>query len=503
MTITPELLRYNALDSAVTFEIAEKIWPQVEPEGFQWAYDLTERMMHPLRFIMHKGISVDKEALAATRVEVDELIKQKQELLNESAGRFLNPLSPKDCQKYFYVELGVAPYTKSNAAGKQTITTDDKAMQRLAKGTSARAPIPAAKLVQELRGLHKLRGTYLEIDFDEDGRFRTAVNPRGTVTGRISTSKTIYGTGMNMQNLPVRFKRFLVSDPGYLLIELDKAGAEWVVVAYLSADPNMIQIVEEGRDPHCATAHLMFGVEEDLIAYENKLIGHETDPLEIARIRERLPDLKSLNFLPRSMSMRQAGKKSNHGLNYDEGYRTFAMINEIPEFEAKRYVELYHKAYPNIRQTWHARVQQKMKADRIIINAFGRKRRFYDQLGDTLFKAAYAHEPQSTVSDNLNVGMCEIYESNSSVLQPLELLAQVHDSLLSQYPIDNCLAMADCILEQKRHLNIPIELNGRTFTIKTDVKVGYNWADMVELTPTDDRNELATQLKKIIENGKR
>ena len=32
-----------------------------------------------------------------------------------------------------------------------------------------------------------------------------------------------------------------------LLIELDKAGAEWVIVAYISGDGAMIQVVESGK----------------------------------------------------------------------------------------------------------------------------------------------------------------------------------------------------------------------------------------------------------------
>lgn len=499
--ITDELLRYNALDSAVTFEVAEKIWNGLD-DGYQWTYDLTQRIMGPLSYMMYRGILVNTEALATTKEEVEQQIGEKQEQLNQLVGRCLNPQSPKDCQQYFYGELGITPYTKTNDKGKTVLTTDDKAMQRLAKGTSARQPIPAARLVQELRGLHKLRGTYLEIEFDSDGRFRCAVNPRGTVTGRISTSKTIYGTGMNMQNLPVRFKRFLISDPGLVLIEVDKAGAEWVVVAYISGDPRMMQIVEEGKDPHTATAHLMFGLPEDLIKYENKLIGHETDPAEIENIRKRLPEIQKATFVPRNMSLRQAGKKANHGLNYDEGYKTFALMNEIPEFEAKKMVELYHQAYPNIRNIWYNRVQDRMRTDRTLTNYFGRKRRFYNKLGDSLYKAAYAQEPQSTVSDNLNLGMCEIYESDEMSVAPLEMLAQVHDSVLSQYPDDDLGLLAECIAYQKMCMDKTITLNGRTFTIGTDIKVGYNWADMEEVPFSTDQQELVDNLKKVLQDAR-
>ena len=92
------------------------------------------------------------------------------------------------------------------------------------------------------------------------------------------------------------------------------------------------------------------------------------------------------------------GKKSNHGLNYDEGYNTFALINEIEIAEAKRIVNLYHSIYPGIRQ-WHEFIKRQLSTDRTLTNCFGRKIRFFDGWSDSLFKAAYSALPQSTVAD--------------------------------------------------------------------------------------------------------
>src|SRR3990172_8844115 len=135
------------------------------------------------------------------------------------------------------------------------------------------------------------------------------------------------------------------------------------------------------------------------------------------------------------MSVRQCGKKSNHGLNYDEGYKKFALINELEERESKVIVEKYHEIYPGIRNTWHRKIKAQIEKDRTITNCYGRKRRFLDRWGDELFKAAYAFEPQSTVVDMLNEGMCLIYESQELYLHEVELLAQVHDSILTQIPL--------------------------------------------------------------------
>lgn len=193
------------------------------------------------------------------------------------------------------------------------------------------------------------------MEFDDDGRMRGSYNPRGTKFGRLSSSKTIFGTGMNFQNLPQAFKKFLVPDPGYVFIEADKRQAEWVVVAYASGDANMIEAIENGVDVHVHTASLMFEVEAEVIEYDARIIGHSTDAEWIADTRRSDDFLKNyVDIFPRSMAARQCGKKSNHGLNYDEGPVSFATINEMPIKEGKRIYALYHKIYPGIKLWYEA-----------------------------------------------------------------------------------------------------------------------------------------------------
>lgn len=485
----PDFRRYNAKDAACTLECARPIFKELADTGYQQTYDFTVRMFRPLIAMMTRGMKVNRAALDVTRVEITKKIDETQIELNKLCGRPLNVNSPKDCQQYFYIEKGIPPYFKTVTDGgvsEKRITTDDKAMQRLAKGTAARPGIREAKLVQELRAYKKLRGTYLEIQFDADDRMRCSYNPRGTTTGRLSSSATVFGTGTNYQNLPPEFRQFLVADDGYLLIELDKRQAEWVVVAFSSGDANMMRVIQEQKDPHTYTAHLITHLPEELIKMEDKIIGHTTDPTEISRLRATkfTPDAISLfhkaRFLPRTMSCRQCGKKSNHGLNYDEGYRKFALINELEERESKLMVETYHEVYPGIRNTWHRKIKSQLERDRTIVNPFGRKRRFLDRWGDELFKAAYAFEPQSTVVDMLNQGMCEIYENQES-LKKVENLAQVHDSLLVQHPLGDWNEIAQAAHDMRDKLTPQVSIDGREFKIETDMKIGLNWGDMMEV----------------------
>lgn len=502
------VLEYNALDCAVTYEVKEEFWEDLK-DGYLGTYNFTERLQQPLMYMMQRGIKMDFDKLEEVKKETLELIDKTQEELNEACGREINYNSPKDCQAYFYIEKGIKPYTKVvkvNGERKTRITLDDKALQRIAKGTASRRPYPEAALIQKLRGLKKLSGTYLEITFDADNRFRCQYKPRGTKFGRLSSAKTIFGTGMNQQNIPYVMKKFFIPDPGYLFFEIDKAKAEWVSVAYESGDPNMIKVIEEGLDPHIHTAFLMTDIPKDIIKEEDEVIGHTTDPFEIQRIREKeFPQILQYSFFPRNMTIRQCGKKSNHGLNYDEGFRTFALTNEMLESDAKKIIDLYkNKAYPQIPR-WHEKIQDKLAEDRTLINPFGRKYRFMGMLDDNLYKAAYAFGPQSTVADLVNWGIIKTYEDTGdySLLNEVELLGQVHDSIFGQIPykdgtLDNFLKIASALKKIGEHLDPEMKTGGRTYRIDNDLKVGFSsWGTLTSVDIHKPELELAKDIKRI------
>ena len=432
---------YNAIDAAATF----KVWNEIKSdmEEFQGQHDRTVALYEPLIYMTQRGIKIDVDELARTKIEVEEKILELQIELDKLCGEHLNVSSPKQCKEYFYIKLGHPPYRNRKT---QSITTDDKAMARL-----ARKGVKEARYVQEIRGLRKFYGTYLGMDFDKDNRIRCSWNPRGTVTGRLSSSQTIFGTGGNLMNLDPRFKNFIVCDPDMLFFQFDKRQAEWVATAYISGDARMISVIEQGKDPHTATGSFISGASEKLVDLEHKFVGHASDAETIRELRKEnfTHDAFDGIWLPRVMSIRQCGKKSNHGLNYDEGYKTFALINEMEEKEAKRIVEGYHEVYPGLRQVYYKRVQNELRESRTLTNCFGDIRRFMDRWGDQLFKSAYAHNPQSTVARIINDAIIAIWNDNSPEMHNIDLLAQIHDSIEGQYPLKNFRQMAKAFIKCK------------------------------------------------------
>jgi len=291
--------------------------------------------------------------------------------------------------------------------------------------------------------------------------------------------------------------------PGYLLMEFDLAGAEWVVVAYLANDKNMIGVVESGKSPHVVTGALISGASEEFVELENKVVGINTDPAKIYALRQTL-DIPRGIFLPRSMSIRQAGKKSNHGLNYYMRYKRFALENEIAETEASMIVDLYSStAYPGIQDYWSGIRDELRSNDRHLENCFGRKVRLLDEWGTDLWMAAYSFKPQSTVVDICLEAMCKIFEDEDDDMMRFELGAQVHDSLMGMYPIPksdgDCERAGKVILKIIDHMSIEIDY-GRKFTLGVDAKVGTSWSKMTGIkTKGKTPFEIGDQLRRLIE----
>lgn len=291
-----------------------------------------------------------------------------------------------------------------------------------------------------------------------------------------------------------------------VLMEFDKAGAEWVVVAFLADDPNMLAVVRSGESPHVATGHLITSAPKELIVLEDKLLDKTTDPDELLRVRSSNNDLApllDLPFLPRSMTIRQAGKKSNHGLNYDMKFRRFALENEIPEGDAQVMVRLYNEvAYPGV-PAWHAATRKLLHANgRVLTNCFGRKSgKLMGEPGHELYAKAYSFVPQSTVGDIVNRAILAAYESNDPSVRMADLLTQTHDSATYQFPVDDISEMAEFAVQfafGSEFLNPELAYGVYKFHIGTDLKVGFDWGHMQKVKLTSDLMQVSEALATVL-----
>jgi len=468
---------YNAKDAAVCFEAFPKLMAELERQDNTETYVRQASLISPLVYMQERGIKVDTNGLREASEKAALRIEELNAELTSLCGYQLNPNSPKQLADYFYIKKGHKPYVSRKTG---SITTDIDALKRL-----ARKGFREASILLETRKLAKLKGTYFDMHLDGDGRIRCAFNPVGTKTGRLSSSKTIFGTGGNMQNLPPTFQQYIQADEGSLIYNIDLSQAENRIVAYIAPEPAMIAAFERGIDIHSQTASLIFSKPIDAIKQEDK-------------------DQVKCPLGTGAYTMRFWGKKSNHSFNYDLGYKAFAILAEMSEREAKILLERYHHVYPGVRR-YHAWIRTKLSKDRTLENLLGRKRVFRERWGDELFKEAYAFIPQSSVADIINERGVRFIYYNQSLFRPVDLLNQVHDAIAFQmsHKDFSWLQHAEVLLRLRDSLQAPLAWRGMEFSIPVDLSVGLtmNKKTMsgVKINEFSEATGLARRLSEVYE----
>ncbi len=464
-----EFWLYSAKDAAVLLEIFEKELINLGAMGRTDAYQAQNLLVEPLVFAQRRGVKVDTVGVTNEAKIVIGEIAQMQSELNELAGRQLNYASDRQLKDYFYGVLGHPPF--KNSKGKPT--TDATAMRRL----FSKYGLEEARLVRELKE-HKKYLEILQKDFRPDDRLRCSFNPIGTVSGRLSSSQDIFGRGTNMQNLPKRFRKYMLADEEYKIYEVDLGGAEDRIVAYCGPVEEKIRAFENGEDVHSLTAGALFGIPTN----------------EVSR--------KKGSWI-RDESQRDAGKKTNHGANYGIGGEKFALKNELSYAMGKAFIKAHHEKYPGIRQGYHAWIIEKLKLDATLKNCShvpggGKTRTFRDRTRGrgTLknsyktYMTAFDWFAQSTVADIINRGIVWLYNGydEEGRVDEAEFLTQGHDSIVFQIPLDvdeerhmEILRGLKEVLESTMYFTNPVTGEEVRFVIPAEFAGGVKWGEMEEI----------------------
>ena len=466
---------YNAKDAAYLLPISESLMKELEEfealDDIQYNMDLHK----PLMEMEFNGILTDPEGIAKVKKEYEEELVHMQAELNELAGREINISSSKQMIAYFYGICMIKPYVNRKTGN---VSCDAVALHRIAKkGVKGSKE---AKIIIKMRGYQKLVSTYFTVPVDPDKRLRCSHKIAGTVSGRIATERTFFGTGTNLQNQPYVFKYYLVADPDCILIECDLAKAEAHVVAYLTQDINMIESFLSGIDVHSFNASKIFNV-----------------PIEevIEEARTKKVDQKS--------TMRYMCKKVVHASNYSMGPQTFSdnlAKEEIFKSQSECQVLLnnYTDRFPGLKR-WHKSIEEEVQSTRTLYNLFGRPKRFLGEMNAALFRNAYSYKPQSTVAELLNRGLIKM--ANDPRLGKagfnIKLLTTVHDSVLFQVHKSQFSNLLQILLIVKDHMTHTFTYKGKSFTIGLDAKVGTQWAGNTAEISKFTQEEIDKALKKI------
>jgi DNA polymerase I-like protein with 3'-5' exonuclease and polymerase domains len=141
--------------------------------------------------------------------------------------------------------------------------------------------------------------------------------------------------------------------------------------------------------------------------------------------------------------------------------------------EAKTLLSRFAAGCPML-SLWHGQIREELRVYRMLTNLLGRKHKFLDRWGDSLFRSAYSYIPQSTVGDLLNRALVNYYHKYGS---EDEIALQLHDAIYTIVPDEHIQRGKDRLREC---MTIPLTARKETFCIDVDFKVGKSWKDMGE-----------------------
>ena len=435
---------YNGLDCCVTLEIAialhhELKQTKVDPLFYNISMAVTKSLIR----MEHTGVLIDEDLRGARKVDLQ---AQVVALMEAPALEGVNPNSPKQVKDYLREHL--PPSTFKTVKGTDVHELKALRIKRAELG-------PFINSILEVRGLRKIIGTYLEAQPHEDGRIRTSYRTSSTDTGRISSSKDVFGKGMNLQNVPSSQRDWFIPSKGMVFWDADASQIEARITAWLAQDEAYISGFLEKRDLHAENASSLFNI-------------------GITRVQDVIPGS--------TKTYRDVGKTATHAMNYKVGPGKLKdMMNEaVPSLkftlkDAYHFMDTFKKLRPGVARWW-IRIDEHLKNTRKMITPYGRQRFFQDRLGDQLLRAAVAFIPQSTAADHINKALVAIEARCKVAIPSANVLLQVHDSIGGEcYPADVERVKSIVIEEMERPL--PLMWREHQLVVPAEFASGPSWKD--------------------------
>lgn len=429
---------YAAEDADFTFQLWQKLEPQLKSQNLYELFTSTEMRLMPLLAEMEiQGIHLDSQILYDYNKELTIGIEDIQNKIYSTVGHTFNIASPKQLQEVLFTERGLKPTKKT----KTGYSTDTSVLEELALYD----PVP--KMILEYRELAKLQSTYVETlpsMCDKNERIHTDFIQTGTATGRLSCREP------NLQNIPVRneagrkIRSAFTATPGTILISADYSQIELVVLAHLSQDKNMCNAFISGTDVHKATAALIFGVPQE-----------EVTP-----------------------QMRRTAKTINFGVIY--GMSAFRLANDlgISRTQAAEFIENYFKTYSSVNDFINSTIQ-KTEETGFVQTIFGRKRQIANINSKNKLEKSGAERMavntpvQGSAADIVKKAMLDVSKALEEENTQAKLILQVHDELLVECP-DNPQTIEKTISIIKEKMENAVKLN---VPLKVSIEYGKNWGE--------------------------
>jgi DNA polymerase-1 len=275
-----------------------------------------------------KGITVDNAYLSWLEEEAKKTLDQLEKDIYIEVGRKFDINSPLQLRDILFKERKYTPPADSKTNSGQD-STDSETLRALKETYTCKL----CELVLEYREINKLQSTYIKAIPRQtiNGRIHCSWNQIGTRTGRLSSSNP------NLQNIPRRDDQFNIRHafkpaPWNKFIICDYSQQELRIMAYFSQDPGLIKAYQDGEDIHTVTAAKMW-------------------------------------------CSRHIAKTINFWLNYGRTAYGLAKWMWISNEEAEKFIWIYFKSYPKVKE-FMTKAVNTVKKYKFIETITKRRRRF-------------------------------------------------------------------------------------------------------------------------------
>lgn len=428
---------YAAEDADITLRLHNVLWPQLESiPSLEKVYKEIELPLLPVLSRMERnGVLLDVIMLAKQSKQLTQRLKELELGIYEIAGEEFNIGSPKQLQVILFEKLELPIISKTP---KGQPSTAESVLQELAHNYS----LP--KLILEYRSLSKLKSTYTDKLPQQveptTGRVHTSYHQAVAATGRLSSSDP------NLQNIPIRteegrrIRQAFVAAPGYKLVAADYSQIELRIMAHLSGDKGLLDAFSKGLDVHSATAAEVFAVSVDQVTKDQ----------------------------------RRSAKAINFGLIYGMSAFGLAKQLDITRPEAQKYVDLYFKRYPGVKE-YMEQTKEKAKEDGYVETVFGRRLYLHEINAKNGMRRQYAERTainapmQGTAADIIKRAMITLDKEIQTEKFDMRMIMQVHDELIfeiKESEVDDVIKLITHEMEHAAELSVPLVV---------DVGTGNNW----------------------------
>ncbi|WCD44285.1 DNA polymerase I [Polaromonas phage Tiera] len=444
-------------------------------------YKTKFKLSYPSLYANFEGFHIDQEVRTAKRSTAEkELLRAEAALRVKVADPGFNPGSWQQVEKYVYRIFGA----KHPRIGKSKSGTDEKNLTAVAQQHPLLARL--ATDIISYRGEQKAIGTYFDF-LQFKGRLLWQLNPFGAETERFTCNASSLWCGTQVQNVPGYAKDMLVADEGFEIFEADEKQAEGRTTAYVSQEVRLIAALEDAtRDFYLTLGTLFFQIPYEEVSefFRNKVIKkivHGTNYMMGAK-----------TFIENAGIMVLYEAASKLGLTIVnvavKGSNTHVTLKAF----AASLLDAYHVPFPRIRE-WYKEIKHEIKTTGALVSPVGHTRIFFGDMerNHQIFMGAVAHQPQNLSGHVLNLSFMRSYQtlvipSNGR----FRLKAQIHDSILGQWPIGEANIWAPRLLEC---MDNPIIVHGREMRIPIDIKYGQNWGERSDKNPNGTRKWKAPQ----------